>query len=195
MRTDYFDLYQLHAIRSLEDVETAFGPDGAMETFLKAREEGKVRYLGFSAHSVEAAMAALARFDFDTTLFPVNFALWTQESFGPQVIEVARERDMGILALKTLGRGSWAEDAQKHHSPCWYEPVTDLEEARLAFAFALAQGATAVVPPGNEDLFWMAVEVAGRLPEMDRAAEQRLRQITAGAIPLFRYSSRNKEEG
>jgi aryl-alcohol dehydrogenase-like predicted oxidoreductase len=189
LRTDYFDLYQLHAIKTLEDVETAFGPDGAMETFLKAREEGKVRYIGFAAHSVEAAMAALERFDFDTALFPINYALWTQENFGPQVIGLARERNMGILVLKALGRGSWAEGAQKHHSPCWYEPVTDPDEARLALSFALAQGATSVVPPGNEDLFWMAVAVAGRLPEMDRAVEQRLRQLTADAIPLFRYSS------
>ena len=60
LRTDYLDLYQLHALTSKEDLDKAFGPDGAMETFLKAKKEGKVRYLGFSAHSVEAALAAMA---------------------------------------------------------------------------------------------------------------------------------------
>ena len=57
--TDYFDLYQLHAVTSLEDVETIFSDGGAMKTFLEAQKEGKVRFLGFSAHSVEAAMAEL----------------------------------------------------------------------------------------------------------------------------------------
>jgi len=189
LRTDYFDLYQLHAIRSLEDVEKAFGPGGAMETFLKAKEEGKVRFLGFSAHSVEAAMAAMDRFDFDTTLFPINYALWTRENFGPQVIGRARERRMGILVLKSICRGQWPEGTERHHQPCWYEPATSPEETRLSLSFALSQGATAAIPPGNEELFWNAVDAAGQLPAMDRPAEQRLRQLTAGATPLFRHSS------
>ena len=189
LRTDYFDLYQLHAIRSLEDVDEAFGPGGAMETFLEAKEEGRVRFLGFSAHSVEAAMAAMDRFDFDTTLFPINYALWTRENFGPQVIGRAREQRMGILVLKPTCRGKWSAGVDRHHKPCWYEPSTSPEETRLSLSFALSQGATAAVPPGNEELFWKAVDAAGQLPEMDRPTEQRLRHLTAGATPLFRYSS------
>ena len=56
LKTDHFDLYQLHAVTDLKDVDTIFAKGGAMETFLEARNEGKVKYLGFSAHSVEAAM-------------------------------------------------------------------------------------------------------------------------------------------
>ena len=62
LRTDHFDLYQLHAVTQLEDVETIFGPAGAMEAFEKARKDGKVRFLRFSAHSVEAALALMDRF-------------------------------------------------------------------------------------------------------------------------------------
>ena len=107
--TDHFDLYQFHAVTSLGDVETILGPGGAMETFLEAREEGKIRFIGFSAHSVEAALALMDGFDFDTILFPVNFATWYAGNFGPQVLAKAREKEMGILALKamawkTLGR-------------------------------------------------------------------------------------------
>jgi aryl-alcohol dehydrogenase-like predicted oxidoreductase len=187
--TDYFDLYQLHALNTLEDVEKAFAPAGAMETLVRAREEGKVRYLGFSAHGVEAALAAIQRFDFDTLLFPVNYALWTQENFGPQVVGLARERAMGILVLKAQCRGCWPEGVVRTHGPCWYEPVTELAQTRLALSFALSQGATACVPPGNEDLFWLGVTAAAQLKAMDRAAEQQLRVLQAGAIPLFRYAS------
>ena len=57
LRTDHLDLYQLHAVTTLANVDTILGPGGAMETFLEARKEGKIRFIGFSAHSVEAAMA------------------------------------------------------------------------------------------------------------------------------------------
>jgi len=49
------------------------------------------------------------------------------------------------------------------------------------------------VPPGNEELFWMAVDIASQMQPMTRATEQRLRQLTAEARPLFRYSSIEKE--
>src|ERR1700722_17363356 len=55
LHTDYFSLYQLHAITTVEEVQQAFGPDGDMETFIEAQAAGKIRHIGFSAHSVEAA--------------------------------------------------------------------------------------------------------------------------------------------
>ena len=64
LKTDHFDLYQLHAVTTPEDVEAILGPGGAMETFVKARDAGKVRYLGFSAHSEEAAIQLLDAFPF-----------------------------------------------------------------------------------------------------------------------------------
>src|SRR5437773_4396936 len=63
MRTDRFDLYQLHALTTREDLETALGPGGAMEAFLEAREQGLIRFIGFSAHSQEIAVEAMDRFD------------------------------------------------------------------------------------------------------------------------------------
>ncbi|MGE5200411.1 MAG: aldo/keto reductase, partial [Rhodospirillaceae bacterium] len=59
MRTDHFDLYQLHAVTTKDDVEKIFAPGGALETFVAARKAGTVRFLGFSAHSVEAASSLI----------------------------------------------------------------------------------------------------------------------------------------
>ena len=56
LQTDRFDLYQLHAVSSVEEAETCLAPGGALEAFLEARDAGLVRYLGFSAHSAEAAL-------------------------------------------------------------------------------------------------------------------------------------------
>ncbi|MEO0250155.1 MAG: HAD-IC family P-type ATPase, partial [candidate division WOR-3 bacterium] len=87
-----------------EDVEKALGPGGAMETFVKAREQGKVRFLGFSAHSVEAALSAMDRFRFDTILFPFNWVCFFRGDFGPQVTKAAKAKGMGMLALKAMAR-------------------------------------------------------------------------------------------
>ena len=102
LRVDAFDLYQLHAITTLEEVEQVFAKDGAMETFLKAKEQGKVRYLGFSAHSEEAAHAAMDRYDFDSILFPLSFPIWIKEDFGSSVHKRAKEANRGILAIKAM---------------------------------------------------------------------------------------------
>src|SRR6266540_2328996 len=129
MRTDHFDLYQHHAVTSKEDVARIFGSAGAMEAFEAARKAGKVRFLGFSAHSVEAALALMDGFAFDTILFPVNYGTWHAGGFGPQVLARAQEKKMGILALKALAKGPWPEGAEKRYPKCWYEPFDQPAEA------------------------------------------------------------------
>jgi len=81
LRTDHFDLYQLHALMDVEEVEEAFGPGGAMETILKAQQDGIIRYLGLSAHSEEAAHEAMDRFEFDSVLLPLNFPSWIKGTY------------------------------------------------------------------------------------------------------------------
>src|SRR5262249_11514702 len=71
LRTDHVDLYQFHALSKMSDLEQIFGPNGAMETFEAAKKAGKLRFIGFSAHSVEVALAAMDRYHFDTILFPI----------------------------------------------------------------------------------------------------------------------------
>jgi hypothetical protein len=62
-----------------------YGPGGAMETILKAKQDGKIHYIGFSAHSEEAALAAMDKFEFDSILFPLSFPIWIKAKFGPAV--------------------------------------------------------------------------------------------------------------
>jgi len=188
LRTDHFDLYQLHAVTDLADVDTIFGPDGAMETFIEARKEGKVRFLGFSAHSVEAAMALMSKFDFDTILFPVNYATWTAGSFGPQVLAKAQEKKMGILALKAMARGPWVEGADKTKYPkCWYEPLTTKEDITMGLRFTLSHPVTAALPPGDETLFSMALNVSDHLTPLSKAEIQVIKEKGMKGNPLFKY--------
>ena len=186
LQTDRFDLYQLHALSKTEEVEQVFASDGAMETFVQAKKEGKVRFLGFSAHSAEAAVLAIRRFDFDTVLFPVNFVCFLKGGFGPQVVAAAKEKSMGILALKSLARQPWPDDKQRRDWPkCWYQPILDPEEAGLSLRFTLTQPVTAAVPPGDKRLFRKALELAPGFTPLRAEEEERVKQIAAGLSPLF----------
>ena len=187
MRTDHFDLYQLHAVTTADDVEKIFAPGGAMETFLAARKEGKVRFLGFSAHSVEAATALMDRHDFDTILFPINFATWHAGNFGPQVLAQAQSKKMGILALKAMARGPYGKDAKREYPKCWYEPLSEPADAMLGLRFTLSHPVTAAIPPGDERLFKRALALATKFTPMSEEEARGVKDRGTKQEPLFRY--------
>lgn len=188
LRTDHVDLYQFHAVTTKEDVEKIFAPGGAMETFEAARKAGKIRHIGFSAHSAENALAMLDRYNFDTVLFPINFVLFSQANFGPQVLERARQKNMGILALKAMAKNPWPKSMKEGDRPfpkCWYQPAALPDEAALALRWTLSQPITAAVPPGDERYFRRAMEVAARFKPIGQDEEKTLMAGAAGVDPLF----------
>ncbi len=172
LKTDHLDLYQLHAITDIEkDVKIALGPGGAMETILKAKEDGKIRFIGFSAHSPEAALAAMEAFPFDTILYPINIVCHYKSHFDQRPLNKARENGMGILALKAMASTKWEHSVgdvrRKDFSKCWYQPVVSSEDALRGLRFTLSQpGLTAALPPGEEKLFRMALDLVPQLTPM-----------------------------
>jgi aryl-alcohol dehydrogenase-like predicted oxidoreductase len=187
LRTDHVDLYQFHAVTTKEDVQKIFGPSGAMETYQAARKAGKIRFLGFSAHSVENALSMLDHYDFDTILFPINFVLFSQANFGPQVVERAHEKGMGILALKSMAKGVWPQAQRKDHPhpKCWYQPAALPEEASLGLRWTLSQPITAAVPPGDEKYFRLAMDVAQNFEPIKPEEEKALLARAVGVEPIF----------
>jgi len=183
LQTDHLDLYQLHALEP-EDVETVFRLGGAMEALQAAKEAGKVRFLGFSSHSVQAALEAMQRFQFDTILFPVNFACWFS-GFGPQVLEMARERGLGRLALKAIARSAWPEGAKRNWKKLWYQPLEERDLIQLAVRFTLSQEVTATVGPGEPELFRIALEAAENFRPLDEEEMKRLRAFADTLTSLF----------
>lgn len=196
MQADHFDLYQMHAISDVErDVRRALGPGGAMEAFIEARDKGLVRFLGFSAHSVDAALAAIESGLFDTLLYPVNFVCHFGPRFDQPVLTAGREKEMGLLALKAMARTVWPAGMPRRdrpHPKCWYQPVSSAEEAALALRWALSQGVTAAIPPGDERLFRLALNVASKDAPLDPVEEQALRKLAAELQPVFPASARRR---
>ena len=180
LKTDHFDLYQLHHIRSKDETEQALGPGGAMEAFVEAKQKGLVRFLGFSAHTTKAALLAMESFPFDTIMFPVNFMEWLKIGFGPPVVKKAKEKGMGIIAIKPMFGGLWppgGERPQRKWQFGWYKPVSDPVEVDLALRFTLSQPVTTVVPPSDVRLIRLATDVVPRTarpltdPERDKLRE------------------------
>lgn len=187
LHTDYLDLYQFHALSKMSDLEQIFGPNGAIETFEAAKKAGKARFLGFSAHSVEVALKAMDQYPFDTILFPVNFVLFSQANFGPQVLERAQQKGMGILAIKAMAKTSWAPDRKNDHPhpKCWYEPAGFPEQAALGLRWTLSQPVTAAIPPGDERYFRLGMDIAQSFRPITNDESQQLLAQAKGLAPLF----------
>ncbi len=184
LQTDHFDLYQLHAIRTREDVEQALGPNGAMEAILEAKAKGFIRFIGFSAHSEEAALMALERYPFDTVMLPVNFASLLKNDFGKKVLDKAKETGAAVIAIKAMAKTYW--NGERKVQKCWYEPLIDREQASLALRFTLSQQSVAVaVPPGDEVLFQMAVELGKEYRQLEPDELAMLKQLAEPLTSLF----------
>jgi aryl-alcohol dehydrogenase-like predicted oxidoreductase len=186
LHTDHFDLYQFHAVSDMDEVEEIFAPGGAMEAFAQARKGGKIRYIGFSAHSVEAALGMLERYKFDSLLFPVNYICYARGNFGPQVMQKARKLNVARLALKAMAHGPWRKSDKREYPNCWYRPIEDRELARQALRFTLSEGITAAIPPGDERLFRMALDLAPDLSPLSAREREELLANTRGLRPLFK---------
>jgi predicted aldo/keto reductase-like oxidoreductase len=188
LETDYLDLYQLHALSSVDQVNQAFGPNGAMETIIKAKKEGKIKHVGFSAHSVEAALLAMKNYDFDSILFPINFACWHSGDFGPQVYAEAEKRGMGILALKAMALTPLEQGEQKFDKNVWYRPIQDEEIMKMALKFTLSKNITAAVPPGKNTLFLKALEFMNEFEPISGDETNKLLALAKTTKPLFMHA-------
>ena len=186
LRTDHFDLYQMHSLTKVDETNQALGPGGAIEAFLEAREAGKTRYLGFSAHSEEAALLAIESGHFDSVLFPLNYVVMQESNFGPAVLNAANDRGMSILALKAIARTRVAEWKDRPYDKCWYAPEDRPEVAHLMLRYTLnLPGVAAMVPPGDPGMFRMTLGFADQLDPLTDAELAQLRDAVADVQPLF----------
>jgi aryl-alcohol dehydrogenase-like predicted oxidoreductase len=107
LRTDHIDLWQLHDLRTMQDIERIFIRGGAIEALKRARAEGRVRFLGITGHHDPAVLIeAMRRFDFDTLLVALNAADIHRLSFITSVLPEAARRGMGVIGMKVFAQGA-----------------------------------------------------------------------------------------
>lgn len=112
LKTDYLDIWQIHDVRTHEEIKQIFGPNGAMEAFLEAKEKGLVRFIGVTGHCDPKITAkCLDLYDFDTVLIPVNPAEPSYKCFLEEIVPLAGAKDTGVIGMKAYLQGRF--DAPK----------------------------------------------------------------------------------
>ncbi len=143
LRVDHVDMIQLHNLVDEREWETAMGPHGALEALVEARSQGLTRFIGVTGHgSRVAAMHAksLARFGFDSVLFPYNFSMLGIDQYAADVealLKVCEQRAVATQTIKSVARRRWQSADARRFS--WYEPLRDRDAIRRAAHFVLSR--------------------------------------------------------
>ncbi len=189
LRVDAFDLYQIHAVTSMEELDQATGPGGVLEAILDARAEGLTRFIGITGHGVDAPavfLEALRRFDFDSALFPINFVLYANPIYRRSVEELLRQchaRDVGVMVIKAIAKGPWGDRPKIYNT--WYEPFGDASHIRQAVNFALSQDVTGLCTAGDLTLLPLFLRACEQFTPMSAAQQKSLIASADEYEPLF----------
>ena len=160
LKTDYFDVYQMHALCTPDEIAQVFAPGGAMEALRNAKEKGLIRNIGFSTHYDSSAIEIMRNADFATMLFPVNFAYREQKAGSLSALNVCKEKNMGVIAIKAMAHRRWLDGEERTYPKCWYRPIYDNPElARLALNYTLNRDVTTAPPPGEARMLRFAMDI------------------------------------
>lgn len=189
LRTDVLDLYQMHAVCTLDDLDAAFNPGGVIETMVAARDQGKVRYLGITGHGMLAPtvqLAALERFDFDTVMLPINPRLFADANYrreAERLLDVCQQRDVGVMAIKSITKGPWG-DKEHTYNP-WYEPYDTAQQIEDSVRFALSLPVTGLPSAGDVRLLPLLIQAAGHVEPLSADEREALIAARAGDALIF----------
>jgi predicted aldo/keto reductase-like oxidoreductase len=175
LRTDRLDLYQLHSVGKVADLDLVTARDGAVEALVRAREQGMVRWLGITGHTHDAPGThgeALRRFDFDTVMFPLNFVLWANPDYrrdATALLDECARRDVGTHIIKTVAKDPWGDRPRTHQT--WYEPFTDQGVIDRAVAFVLSRPVTTLTTVGDVSVLPKVLDAAERFQRLTPEGE------------------------
>lgn len=184
---DAFDLYQAHAVTSLDDLEAR---TDAIETIIAARDEGLTKFVGITGHDLGTAAAqleALRRFDLDTVMLPIYPRILADPVYASDLaalLEEAAARDVGVMAIKVGVHRPWGPGSRT--ATTWYEPWTDVDHLREGIGVALStSGVHACCSPGDVTLLPSVLAAAADLSHLDADQCNALVAAASSWDPLF----------
>jgi len=128
LRVDQIDLWQIHGLTNPVGWEKVMGPDGALEAFIEARDQGLVRFLGVTGHGTKVPamhIRSLERFDFNSVLLPYNYILMQNPRYSAdfnELVGLCRKRNVAVQTIKSIARQPW-NSRPKTHNTYFYEPL------------------------------------------------------------------------
>lgn len=189
LQTESFDLYQCHAVTTLEELDAITMKGGALEAFEEARREGLTKFIGITGHGVEAPkiyLEALRRFDFDSILFPLNFVQMGNPDYrksAEELIATCQARDVGTMVIKTITKAPWGE--RPHTATTWYEPFNRSEEIQRAVNFALSYDVTGLCTVGDTRILPLVIQACENFSRLGSDELEMMIQSAAQYEPLF----------
>ncbi len=189
LQSELFDLYQLHAVTSFEELDAVTGPGGALEALVEARHAGLIRHIGITGHGVDAPaiyLEALRRFDFDSVLFPLNFVQAGSAGYyrdSEELIRQCRLKDVGLMVIKSIAQGPWGEKEKTHTT--WYEPFTEMDQIQLAVNFVLSHDVTGICTAGDIRLLPLVLQACGNFAPMSLEERHQAIEFARSYQPLF----------
>lgn len=189
LQVEYFDLYQIHAITSSEELDAVTRPGGALEAIVEACQAGLTRFIGITGHGVHAPaifLEALRRYDFDSVLFPINFIQYANPVFRQNAEELLRQcnaRDVGTMIIKSITSRPWGERTRTYNT--WYLPFDDLEHIQQAVNFVLSQPVTGLCTAGDTRLLPLVLRACESFTPMTMNEQETLITTASEYEPLF----------
>lgn len=189
LQTDQFDLYQLHAVTSMEELDKATMKGGALDAAIAAQKAGLTRFIGITGHGAQAPaiyLEALRRFDFDSVLFPLNHVQMSNPEYrasAEALIAECEKKDVGTMVIKTITKGPWAE--KKHTANTWYEPFDSREEIQACINFAMSYPVTGLCTAGDTRILPLVLEACENFQPISLAEREKMIAAGAGFTPLF----------
>ena len=189
LQTRAFDLYQCHAITTMEELDAVTMKGGALEAFVQAREEGLTKYIGITGHGVNAPqiyLEALRRFDFDSVLFPLNFAQMANPEFrknAEELIATCKAKDVGTMVIKSITKGPWGE--KPHTATTWYEPFDKIDEIQKGVNFALSYEVSGLCTAGDTRVLPLMLQACERFTQLNKDEMEEMIKSGKQYEPLF----------
>ncbi len=160
MGTEALDLWQIHDVRTLEDIRAIEGPGGALEGFVQARDQGKVRFIGVTGHHDPGVLTMAVRsWPVDAVMMPVNPVEGVLGGFLDQTLPAAREKGIAVIGMKVLGASHYLF------------PESGVTPERL-IRFALSQPITVAIVGCSTPAHVAALAGIGRSPDPLTSEEQ-----------------------
>jgi aryl-alcohol dehydrogenase-like predicted oxidoreductase len=189
LQVDHVDLYQVHAVTTMEELDAVTQQGGAIEALVEAREAGLTRFLGITGHGVDTPailLQALDRFDFDTVLFPLNYVQVADATYRRNAQELLRRcqsQDVGTMIIKAIAKGPWGEKERRFNT--WYEPFAEMEQIRPAVDFVLSQDVTGLCTAGDTRLLPLILTACVEHRTLSEAEQESLVARGKELSPLF----------
>ena len=189
LQTETLDLYQCHAVTTMEELDKVTMKGGALETLVKARDEGLTKYLGITGHGVNAPeiyLEALRRFDFDSVLFPLNFVQMANpryRKYAEELIATCKARDVGTMVIKAITKAPWGD--RPHTATTWYEPFDQMEDIQPAVNFSLSYEVTGLCTAGDTRVLPMFLQACENYTRLNPEEIEQKIKSSGQYEPLF----------